>query len=178
MGGRRRLICFHRHTRSSDWRDARSDPVVRPFLYELRQVPVPPEHRQNFRRKDGRPAVNAVTWTWRIRRDDLDRLRACVRHWVQQRDERLRRLIRGLALAPPFRGVRDDIFSLHRYIISQSSERKVSAPDLPGRRWLNMSKGASFKTFPCLIWWREFSVAPRPGFLRDQKRQIPRPDSP
>jgi len=130
------------------WRDARTDPILWPFLYELRQVPVPPKHRERFRRKDGQVAIRPVTWSWRFQRAEMDRLRSCIRHWVQHRDERLRRLIRGLGLAPGFRAVRDDVYVLQQYIARQCQKRNVPVPAFPGRRGLLLGKGRSFTTFP------------------------------
>jgi len=130
------------------WRDARTDPILWPFLYELRQVPVPPKHRGRFHRKDGRIAIRPVTWSWRIQRDEMDRLRACIRHWVQHRDERIRRLIRGLGLAPGFRAVRDDVYVLQQYIARQCQKRNVPVPAFRGRRGLFLGKGRSFTTHP------------------------------
>lgn len=138
----------HPLLRTQQWRDARTDPILWPFLYELRQVPVPPKHHERFRRKDGGVAIRPVTWSWRIQREEMDRLRACIRHWVQHRDERLRRLIRGLGLPPGFRAVRDDVHALQQYIARQCHKRNVAVPMFPGRRGLFLRKGRRFTTFP------------------------------
>lgn len=133
------------------WKDARADPIAWPFLYELRKIPVMPKHRERFQRAGGRFAINPVTWTWRFNREEMDRLRACIRHWVQKRDERLRRLIKGLSFAPGFRAVRDDVYTLHRYIERQCERRNVPVPDFPRRRWIALAKGRSFRTYPLTL---------------------------
>lgn len=138
----------HPLLKSEKWRDARTDPITWPFLYELRQVPVPPEHRKRFERQGGKIAIRPVTWTWRIQRAEMDRLRACIRHWVQFPDERLRRLIRGLSLSPGFRAVRDDVYTLQRYIAQQCQKRDKPVPEFPLRRGLLLAKGRSYKTYP------------------------------
>lgn len=158
----------HPLLRLEHWRDARRDPIAWPFFYELRQVPVPPEHRKRFRRKNGRMAINPVTWTWRFNRGEMDRLRACIRHWVQMNDERLRRLIRGLSFAPGFRAVRDDVYTLHRYIEGQCRRRDVPVPEFPRRRWIALTKGKSFRTYPLTLLVRRVGRG-QPWFPSDAK---------
>jgi hypothetical protein len=127
------------------WLDARVTPIQWPWLYELRRLPVPPELRSRYMRKGGHCAINAATWTWRIRREEMDRMRQNIRHWTQRHDERLPKLIQGLSHAPGFRGIRDDVYTLHRYIQAQAKARGVPPPKLPPRRWIG---GARTSTAP------------------------------
>lgn len=99
------------------WLDARGpDRIQWPWLYELVRTPVPKALRAKYKRKDGRHAINPVTWTWRIRPMEVERLKALIRHIVHTRDDRLRQVVRGLAISPGLRGVRDDVYGLFRYI--------------------------------------------------------------
>lgn len=127
------------------WLDARVTPIRWPWLYELRRLPVPPKLRSRYIRKDGHCAINATTWTWRIHREELDRMRQNIRHWTQRHDERLPKLIKGLSYAPGFRGIRDDIYALHQYIRAQAKARGMQTPELPARPWV---RGARTSTVP------------------------------
>lgn len=127
------------------WRDARSDHIQWPFLYELRQIPVSPSLRERYARSDGKYRINPVTWTWRFRRDEMDRIRANVRHWTQHQDERLPQLIRGLARSPGFRAIRADVFALYRHIATQCERRNRPIPDFPAQPWV---RGRRYRTFP------------------------------
>ncbi|WP_421794119.1 hypothetical protein [Hydrocarboniphaga effusa] len=122
---------------SERWLDARETPITWPFLYELRQIPVPPVLRTKYKRKDGSIAINPVTWTWRFKREELVRIRGNVRHWAGCRDERMERLVRGLGVAPGFRAIRDDVFQLMQYINLQRVKRNAAPMELPFRRWVS-----------------------------------------
>ncbi len=135
----------HPFLATESWRDSHETPIVWTFWYELRQLPVPPPLRAKYERPDHRYAINATTWTWRIRREVMDSLRFNIRRWVEQRDERLKRLIRNLARAPGRRGVRHDVHELHKYILGQCRKRNVAPPPLPVIRW---STGANGRTVP------------------------------
>lgn len=142
------LLCtdgWNPHLTTELWRDARKEPIRWPYLYELRMLMVPPELRVRYTRPGGKMAINLFTWTWRIRREDMDEYRFNIRRWVQQRDERLARLVHNLSLAPGERGVRNDVYQLHQYIEAQCHKHKVATPDLPARRW---STGKVGKTVP------------------------------
>lgn len=70
----------HPMVASERWRDARVMPIQWPWLYELRRLPVPPALRARYVRKNGHCAIHATTWTWRIRREEMDRMRQDIRH--------------------------------------------------------------------------------------------------
>ena len=113
------------------WRDARHDRIRWPWDFELAQMPVPPAARAGYRRKNGRVAINAVTWTWRIERQHMEAMRASIRHWAQHADERLAALIRSLHLSPGFRQIRTDVLTIDRYVLSQCERRKRTPPAIP-----------------------------------------------
>jgi hypothetical protein len=119
------------------WRDARQDRVRWPWLFELVRLPVDRVLRSKYLRPNGQNAINPVTWTWRIRRDEIDAMRSSIRHWSQYDDDRLATLIRGLQAAPGFRGVRRDVHALYRYIVRQHERRKRDPPSIPQTiRWV------------------------------------------
>lgn len=123
------------------WLDARSTRIGWPWWFELAQLPVEREHRQKYKREDGGFRIAAVTWTWRISRDELERLKASIRHWAQHSDNRLPQLIRTLKLCPGLRGIRQDVFGLYRYITSQCHKRRKPVPPIPKTiRWVSGRK--------------------------------------
>lgn len=136
------------------WRDARITPIQWPWLYELRRIPVPPTLRSRYVRKNGHCAINATTWTWRIRREEMDRMRMNIRHWTQGHDDRLPKLIQGLSQAPGFRGIRDDVYTIHQYVRAQAKARGTSLPSLPARRWM---RGVRTATVPLSALLRRFA---------------------
>ncbi len=137
------------------WRDSREDPIRWTFWYELRQLPVPSALREKYKRPDQHFAINATTWTWRIRRDVMDHARFNIRRWVEQRDERLTRLIRSLAYAPGRRGIRHDVHELHRYILAQCRKRGAAPPPpLPVIRWSTGTGGRTVPLSYLLTRWR------------------------
>ena len=113
------------------WRDARQDRIRWPWVFELAQMPVPPAARAGYKRKDGRHAINPVTWTWRIARDEMEAMRASIRHWSQHSDDRLSAMVRSLHLSPGFRQIRTDVLTLDRYIVSQCARRNREPPMIP-----------------------------------------------
>ncbi len=99
------------------WLDARGEKRIQwPWRYVLVRTPVPKPLRDKYRRANGHVAINAVTWTWRFQPMEVERIKALVRHIVHTRDGRMQQLIRGLAISPGFRGVRDDVYKLYRYV--------------------------------------------------------------
>lgn len=130
--GRHPLLSMER------WLDARSTRIAWPWWYELVQLPVDPVHRQKYKRRGGGFRIGSVTWTWRISREMLERLKASIRHWAQCTDGRLSQLIRTLQLCPGLRGVRQDVYLLYRYITSQCKKRNKPAPAIPATiRWVS-----------------------------------------
>lgn len=113
------------------WRDARRERIQWPWVFELAQMPVPPQLRQAYTRKSGRVAIKPVTWTWRINREQFERYRADIRRYAQIHDNRIQGLIRSLHGAPGFRQIRDDVFRLDGYIVKQYRRRKRQPPELP-----------------------------------------------
>lgn len=129
---------------TEQWTDARKSPIQWPFLYELRQIPVPPDLRDKYKRLNGKVAINPVTWTWRIRREEMETMRFNIRRWVEQRDERIAQLIRGLSVAPPHRGIRSDVYDLHEYIALQHRKRKKKPPHFSTINWTTGKTGKSY----------------------------------
>lgn len=113
------------------WRDAREKRIEWPWNFELVRMPVPPAARQNYRRADGNVAINDVTWTWRFQRQEMDAMRATIRHLSQHRDERLSQLLRRLHSAPGFRQIRSDVLTLDRYVVEQCRRRHREPPPIP-----------------------------------------------
>jgi hypothetical protein len=126
---------------SERWADCHSDPLLWTFWYELRQIPVPAPLREKYVRPGGHVAINETTWTWRINREQMDLLRWSIRRWVEQRDERLPRLIRSLSFALGRRGVRHDVHELYKYISAQRRKRGLPSPDLPTIYWSTGRRG-------------------------------------
>lgn len=126
------------------WRDARRDRIRWPWMYELLRMPVDGALRAKYLRSDGRKAINPVTWTWRICRDEMDAMRASIRHWSQVHDDRLPALIRSLHAAPGFRGIRQDVWRLYRYVERQHAKRQRAAPPIPDSiRWITARRSAT-----------------------------------
>ena len=123
------------------WIDARQKRIEWVWGYELLQTPVDPKLRSRYKRNNGRFAIRSCTWTWRLRKPVREQLRASIRHCVQFDDDRLRHIVRSLQLAPGFRQVRADVFSLYAYIGSQSAKRNRPPPELPKTiRWVASKK--------------------------------------
>lgn len=126
------------------------------WWYELVRLPVPPAHRKKYQQtlRDGtqgnhrpdakspekavprsaasmRPRINAVTWTWRIKVDQVQKLKQDIRFYVFKRDHRLAQLLLSLRRTPGFRGVRGDVFELYRYLQRQCRKQGVPCPELP-----------------------------------------------
>lgn len=113
------------------WRDARSDRIEWPWLFELVQLPVDKPLREKYKTPDGRFRIKPQTWTWRMTSTAKERYKTSIRHWVQQPDSRINQLIVSLARCPGHRGVRKDVFDLYAYISRQCTMRKVGVPDIP-----------------------------------------------
>lgn len=136
-GGKHPLLDMER------WLDARATRIGWPWWFELAQLPVDRKHRQKYKRKDGGFRIGAVTWTWRISRDELERLKTSVRHWAQYGDNRLPQLIRTLQRCPGLRGIRQDVSGLYRYITTQCRKRHMPVPLIPATiRWVTGRKAS------------------------------------
>lgn len=126
------------------WRDARKNRIEWLWLYELVRTPVDPKLRDKYKRPGGKKAINSQTWTWRIKRDEVDRLKASIRHWSQYQDNRLPVLIRSLFKSPGFRGIRSDVSGLYFYIKKQHEKRKRTPPYIPPTiRWVTGKKAVT-----------------------------------
>lgn len=116
---------------TEQWKDVRKERLQWLWWYELVQLPVEVAHRKKMARRDGSEGIKPVTWTWRITRDDMDRLKRAIRVAVQFEDERLPRIIQSLKSAAGARGIRKDVKDLYAYIRTQCVARKRRCPEIP-----------------------------------------------
>lgn len=118
------------------WKDARRESIRWPWRYELVRLPVPVAHRRKMQGIKKRQ-IQPVGWTWRIRIEEVRAIEQTVRHVAQHRDERLAQMVAGLRAAPGFRGIRQDVAALYRYIREQCRRRNREPPPMPTTiRWV------------------------------------------
>jgi len=118
------------------WKDARRESIRWPWRYELVRLPVPVAHRRKMQGIKKRQ-VQPVGWTWRIRIEEVRATEQTVRHVAQHRDDRLAQIVSGLRSAPGFRGIRQDVAALYRYIREQCRRRNREPPPMPTTiRWV------------------------------------------
>lgn len=157
------------------WIDARSDQRIQwPWLYELVRLTVPPKLRARYKRKNGKVAIRPETWTWRIRPKEVERIKAYVRHIVHMRDGRLQQLLRSLMRAPGFRGVRDDVFQLLRYIEKRCEKHDRDDVVVPAKIYPMRSKVGS--PVPLSTVLKRVRAGRESWFPASAKETAPKPD--